>query len=189
MKIKTSCRQIAIPCFCFAFLCSCAIAQLKPQAARRSVAEELDFWISNIEKEIIPAADAMPESEYGFAPAIGEFKGVRTFGEQVKHFSATNYQLAAEVLGEMPPHQEKNETAPDTIRTKAEIMEYLKGSFAYLHRAAQSITAANEDETLPAARGRTRPGLIVDALAHASNHYGQMVEYLRMNAIIPPASR
>ena len=188
--MKMSCRQIAIPCFCLALLCSCVAAQTqaKPQAARRSVAEELDFWISNIEKEIIPAADAMPESEYGFAPAIGEFKGVRTFGEQVKHFSATNYQLAAEVLGEKPPHQEKNETAPDTIRTKAEIMDYLKGSFAYLHRAVKSITAANEDEALPA-RGRTRPGLIVDALAHASNHYGQMVEYLRMNAIIPPASR
>jgi hypothetical protein len=187
--MKMSCRQIAIPCLCFALLCSCMAAQAKPQDARRSVAYELDFWISNIEKEIVAAADAMPESEFGFAPAIGEFKGVRTFGEQVKHFSATNYQLAAEVLGEKPPHQEKNETAPDTVRTKAEIMDYLKGSFAYLHRAAKSITPANEDQALPAARGRTRPGLIVDALAHASNHYGQMVEYLRMNAIIPPASR
>lgn len=166
-----------------------AMPQTNQPQARRSVGEELDVWISNVEKEIVPAADAMPEAEYGFAPQIGEFKGVRTFREQVKHFSATNYQLAAEVLGELPPHGEKGEIAPDSVRTKAEIMEYLKGSFAYLHRAAKSITAANEDETLPAARGRTRPGLIVDALAHASNHYGQMVEYLRMNAIIPPASR
>lgn len=187
--MKMSFRQIAIPYFCLALLCSCVAAQTKPRDTRRSVSDELDFWISNIEKEIVPAADAMPESEYGFAPAIGEFKGVRTFGEQVKHFSATNYQLAAEVLGEKPPHGEKGEIAPGAIRTKTEIMEYLKGSFAYLHRAARSITAGNEDETLPAARGRTRPGLIVDALAHASNHYGQMVEYLRMNAIIPPASR
>jgi len=187
--MKMACRQIAIPYLCLALLCSCVAAQAKPQEVRRSVGDELDVWISNIEKEIIPAADAMPESEYGFAPAIGEFKGVRTFGEQVKHFSATNYMLAAAALGEKPPHQEKDEVAPDTVRTKAEIMEYLKGSFAYLHRAAKSITAANQDETLPAARNRTRPGLIVDALAHASNHYGQMVEYLRMNAIIPPASR
>jgi hypothetical protein len=187
--MNVSCRQIAIPCLCLTVLCSCVAAQAQPPAAHRGVSEELDFWISNIEKEIVAAADAMPESEYSFAPVIGEFKGVRTFGEQVKHFSATNYQLAAEALGEKPPHQEKNEIAPDTVRTKAEIMDYLKGSFAYLHRAAKSITPANEDETLPAARGRTRPGLIVDALAHASNHYGQMVEYLRMNAIIPPASR
>ncbi|MFL6302677.1 MAG: hypothetical protein ACJ72H_03970 [Candidatus Sulfotelmatobacter sp.] len=26
-------------------------------------------------------------------------------------------------------------------------------------------------------------------VAHAYNHYGQMVEYLRMNGIVPPASR
>jgi hypothetical protein len=26
-------------------------------------------------------------------------------------------------------------------------------------------------------------------VAHAFDHYGQMVEYLRMNGIIPPASR
>lgn len=166
-----------------------AVPQMNQPQANRSVGEELDIWVSNVENEIVPAADAMPDAEYGFAPQIGEFKGVRTFAEQIKHFSASNYQLAAAVLGEKPPHGEANETAPDSIRTKAEIMEYLKGSFANLHRAARSITRENEEETLPAMRGRTRPGLIVDALAHSSNHYGQMVEYLRMNAIIPPASR
>ena len=166
-----------------------ALPQMNQLPAHRSLGEELDIWVSNVEKEIVPAADAMPEAEYSFTPQIGEFKGVRTFAEQIKHFSASNYQLAAGVLGEKPPHGETSETGPDSIRSKAEIMEYLKGSFANLHRAARSITRENEEETLPAMRGRTRPGLIVDALAHSSNHYGQMVEYLRMNAIIPPASR
>jgi hypothetical protein len=35
----------------------------------------------------------------------------------------------------------------------------------------------------------TRAGFLIDALAHSQNHYGQMVEYLRMNGIVPPASR
>jgi len=35
----------------------------------------------------------------------------------------------------------------------------------------------------------TRPYLLIDSLAHSSNHYGQMVEYLRMNGIVPPAGR
>jgi hypothetical protein len=55
------------------------------------------------EKVIVSAADAMPADKYGFAPTDGEFKGVRTFGQMVKHLSATNYILAAAALGEEPP--------------------------------------------------------------------------------------
>src|SRR5213594_4445406 len=55
------------------------------------------------EKVIESAADAMPADKYGFAPTDGEFKGVRTFGQMVKHLSATNYILAAAALGEEPP--------------------------------------------------------------------------------------
>ena len=47
------------------------------------------------EKVIVSAADAMPADKSGFAPTDGEFKGVRTFGQMVKHLSATNYILAA----------------------------------------------------------------------------------------------
>ena len=45
----------------------------------------------------------MPADKYGFAPADGEFKGVRTFGQQVKHLAATNHILAAAALGEHTP--------------------------------------------------------------------------------------
>src|SRR5229473_2681410 len=93
-------------------------------AAQRSVGQELDVWVGKTEELVVPTADAMPEEKYSFAPSpsLGEFKAVRTFAQQVKHFSATNYILAARVLGEKPPHDEVNETAPESIRTKAEIM-------------------------------------------------------------------
>lgn len=163
----------------------------QPQALseQRNVGEELDAWITRTEQLVVPAADAMPDEKYSFAPSAGEFRGVRTFAEQVKHLSATNYILAAATLGEKPPHGEAKETAPDSVRSKTEIMEYLRGSFAYLHRAAASITPENSTEVIGSKPRGTRPGFIIDALLHSQNHYGQMVEYLRMNGIVPPESR
>ena len=158
-------------------------------AEHRSVGEELDAWISKTEEHLVPAADAMPEEKYGFAPAGGEFHAARTFAEQLKHLAAANYILASAVLGEPPPHQERGESAPDSVRSKSEVLEYLRGSFAYLHRAAAAINPENETLVIHSRGGRTRPGLIVDALAHSWDHYGQIVEYLRMNGIVPPASR
>src|SRR5205085_7252263 len=105
-----------------------------------------------------------------------------------KHLAAANYRLGAKILGENPPNGEKGENAPDSVKSKADVMKYVKGSFAYLHRAAAAIDETNA--TTPAQGDeRTRLWLLIDAIAHSSNHYGQMVEYLRMNGIVPPASR
>ena len=161
-----------------------------PIVTRATVASIVDLWVTKIEQLTIPAADALPETLYAFAPTMGEFAGVRTFGEQVKHLAAANYHLAAKALGEKPPEGTRDESAPPSVKTKSDIMAYLKGSFAMLHRAAASLTIQNV-ETAIAAGNETESalGLIIDALAHAQNCYGQMVEYLRMNRIVPPASR
>ena len=178
-----------------AILWTLCITFARPQTAtneRTGISEVLDELVTNAEKEIVPAAEAMPEEKYAFAPINGEFKGVRTFAEQVKHLAAANYQLAARILGEAPPHNERNESAPDSIRTKEEIVEYLEGSFVYLHKAVNTINKENLVDPIPGIKGtwqRTRLGIAVDALAHSCDHYGQMVEYLRMNAVVPPASR
>jgi len=146
------------------------------------------------EKEIIPAVEAMPADKFGFAPTDGEFKGVRTFGQMVKHLSATNYILAAAALGEQPPADAGDELGPETVRTKAEILNYLNGSFAQLYRATEAIgqliPSVNASPISPLKQGEiTRSALIVESLMHAYDHYGQMVEYLRMNGVVPPASR
>lgn len=146
------------------------------------------------EREIIPAVDAMPADKYGFAPTDGEFKGVRTFGQMVKHLSATNHILAAAALGEAPPADAGDEVGPESVRTKAEILNYLKGSFAHLQKAIEAIGQTNVPVTpspiSPLKRGEaTRSALVVESLMHAYDHYGQIVEYLRMNGVVPPASR
>jgi uncharacterized damage-inducible protein DinB len=143
---------------------------------------------------IVSAADAMPADKYGFAPTDGEFKGVRTFGQQVKHLAATNHILAAAALGEDPPTGAGDEMGPETVRTKAEILDYLNGSFEHLARVIAAIgdkNAAVKSSPISPLRGTeaTRLALTVEAMIHAFDHYGQMVEYLRMNGVVPPASR
>ncbi|SRR5216684_3326176 len=168
------------------------IPPVAPAQTRPTASQTLDFWITNTEKEVVSAADAMPEEKYSFTPTAGEFIGVRTFAEQVKHLSAANYQLAALILGENPPHGEHDEAAPDSIKSKAQIMDYVKGSFAALHRAVATISEGNMLKPVTASAGSqqgNRLHFAVDAVAHSYDHYGQMVEYLRMNGIVPPASR
>lgn len=145
-----------------------------------------------VEHEFVGAADAMPEDKYSFAPTNGEFKGVRTFGQQVKHVAAVNYVFGSAVLGEKPPVDTGGESGPDSIKSKAEIMKFLKDSFAYLHKSLTSITASNELDQLSLFEGQlkaARTGVGAFACSHPMDHYGQMVEYLRMNGIVPPASR
>ena len=154
----------------------------------------LETLLAIVERDVVAAADTMPADKYSFAPTHGEFRGVRTFGRQVKHLAATNDILAAAALGEDPPAGAGDETGPDSLNTKAEILDYLRGSFAHLRKAVDRIgeppATVNSSPISPLQGGTaTRLALTVEALIHAYDHYGQMVEYLRMNGIIPPASR
>jgi hypothetical protein len=186
----------SLPCF-FAFsLVLIGGAFARAQDANplpvRTVSQALDFWITNTEDLVVPAADAMPAEKFSFAPATGEFTGVRTFGQQIKHLAANNYRMAAYILNQTPTQDQKSETGPDSVQSKAQIMEYVRGSFAALHRAIATINPGNMLEPMKASPSpwqTTRLQLAVDVVAHSSNHYGQMVEYLRMNGIVPPASR
>jgi uncharacterized damage-inducible protein DinB len=154
----------------------------------------LESLLKIAEKLMVPAVEAMPADKFGFAPTDGEFKSVRTFGQMVKHLSATNHILAAAALGEEAPAEAGDEVGPETVRTKAEILTYLKDSFAHLDKANEAIGEANRPVNAspisPLKKGEvTRLALVVEALFHAADHYGQIVEYLRMNGVVPPASR
>jgi len=191
--------------FLVALCCAMCFGQLQPgdrsvqaahadaNAGRLRSSEVTDFFVGFLEKQLVDAADAMPADKYAFAPAVGEFRGVRSFGEQVKHLAATNYILAAGALGEPPPADAGDETGPEGLRMKGEILDYLKGSFRALHRAAEAIDDGNaivRDVPISPLIGKaTRLGYVEEALLHAYDHYGQMVIYLRMNGVVPPASR
>src|SRR5215813_6787872 len=86
------------------------------------------------------------------------------------------------------------ERGSSSVRGEPEIVAYVKESFAYMHRASAAIDDAKNPISTPAIspwpRGTaTRLGVAVEDCVHTWDHYGQLAEYLRMNAIVPPASR
>ena len=168
-----------------------AAMQAKPDQ-KPTFAMVLDRSLSNVEREVVPAAEAMPEDKFNFAPTQGEFKTVRTFAQQIKHIAAANYMLGAGILAEKPPLDLEGENGPAKITSKADVVQFLKDSFTYLHKALNSIDENNVLGLVQSPFGPnkvSRLGLAVGAISHPFDHYGQMVEYLRMNGIIPPASR
>src|SRR5712671_7623197 len=109
----------------------CAAQDKQSKDERRTVTQVLDRTVANMEHEFVPAAEAMPEDKFGFAPTNGEFKGVRTFGQQIKHVAAVNYELGAAILEEKPPVDIGDESGPASITAKADILKFLKESFEY----------------------------------------------------------
>jgi len=147
-------------------------------------------WFTGIEESFIALAEAMPAEKYEFKPTNGAFEGVRTFGEQVKHVACNNFAMFNEIEKKEPP-QSCGAGGPSPARTKAELLAYLRDSFAYADRVLRTMTPANALEPAGGPYGgkSTRLGLTTAAVWHASDHYGQLVMYLRMNGIVPPASR
>jgi len=169
-----------------------------PQAAPAppaTFASLVDRQVSQYEKNVVEAADAMPADKFDFTPASlnvpgAAYKDVRTFATLIKHTATANFRFWTTLTGEKMPENIKGPNGPDELKTKDQIVQFLKDSFAVGHRAAKTLTAENALEQVPFFRG-TQARLFVasGAVIHAADEYGQMVEYLRMNGIVPPASR
>lgn len=180
------------PCFVLSTLSLGAVLWAADPPAP-TVSRVLDGQIRMVESEVVPLAEAMPEDKYNFAPTGGEFKNVRTFAQQAKHIAYVNYTVAAALLGEKNPSTTgASENGPDDLKTKDQIVKYLKDSFAYAHKAVQGLTSENATQLIdsPFGSGKTaRLGPASTVVWHTFDHYGQMVIYARMNGIVPPASR
>ena len=101
----------------------CANAAASPQAKtdqKPTIAMVYDRTLSGVERQVVSGAEAMPDDKFNFAPTQGEFKGVRTFAQQIKHIAAVNYMLGAAILSEKPPVDLGGENGPDNITSKAD---------------------------------------------------------------------
>src|SRR5579863_5649585 len=141
-----------------------------------------------LEKEFVDAVEAMPEDKFNFAPpeGSGDFKGVRTFAGQVKHVTGSSYYF----FGGPSMTQDAVKAKEDSVEkltSKADIVQALKDSLTNAHAFIDGITAENAYVTM--SNGGTRAGMASFGIAHMMDHYGQLVVYLRMNGIVPPASR
>ena len=76
--------------------------------------------------------------------------------------------------------------AIEALKTKEEIVKALKESFVAAHKYIAGITDEND---FVMTKSGTRGGQAAFGIAHFMDHYGQICVYLRMNGIVPPASR
>ena len=180
-----------------------AAPQQQPTAAEMSkkenVASAFLRGLQYQEYEVRSAAEAMPEEKYGYRPAEGRFKNeqpqfgpaeVRTFAEQIKHVACSNFAFAAEFESQKPPER-CDKGGPSPAKTKKELLIYLRDSFAAIRKSLGAIDAKNMFDPIegPYAGPNTRLGLATVVVWHAADHYGQLLLYLRLNGIVPPASR
>jgi DinB family protein len=163
---------------------------LKPE-----IKSALERVFTRLELQLIAVAEEMPDHKYSFRPSTGGSGDVRTFGEQMRHVAAVQWVVGAALLGEKSPVDVGNgDDGPMWMTSKADILKYVKESFAYICRAVSSI---NDDKALeiiphpydPERTKLTRLALAAGYACHGWEHYGQMVVYQRMNGIVPPPSR
>lgn len=154
-----------------------------------------DELLNLFEHEFMGVAQAMPADKYGFAPAAATFTasqgakydGVRTFAQQISHVTLANYYFASKILGEKVPVDPKS---IQSLTTKDDLLKAAADSFAYAHKALATITPENAYVAIDGVDGlHTRSVIASFIAAHGFDHYGQMVEYLRMNGIVPPGSK
>jgi hypothetical protein len=149
-----------------------------------------DDQLSLVEHEVVSLAEAMPADLYDFRPTGESGAAVRTFGEQVKHLALVMFMTSALVLEERSPYGPGPwNNGPEDVRSKEEIVTFLRAAIAYARRAMASLTEANHMEPVRSAFGPMPRAAVAAGVAyHSFNHYGQMVVYARLNGIIPPAS-
>ena len=175
-----------------AFAGAAPIACHAQSAVQVSPAKAFDEMLSGFDSECIGVAKAMPADKYSFSPASkniagAKFDGVRTFGGEVTHLIQANYYFYS-VVGGMKPDVDMK--AIGALTSKDEIVKALEASFAFAHKALATLTVSNTFDTIKPIDGlSSRGALAAFGVAHGYDHYGQMVEYLRMNGIVPPGSK
>ncbi len=158
-------------------------------------AKSLDALLGLYEDDMMGVVKAMPADKYGFAPSVAifvpgqgvKFGTVRTFAQEVTHVAEANYYFYSSLSGLKPDVDTK---ALGDIKTKDEAVAALAGSFKFAHKAIATITPENAFLPIKPVDGQgTRATLAAFGVAHGYDHYGQLVEYLRMNGIVPPGSK
>lgn len=157
-----------------------------PTTIAGTVGETLKFAEGNF----LGVAEAMPENKYDYVPTAGQFDGVRSFGEQVKHVACAQFAFFNEFEGKKPP-DDCERGGHDPAKTKAGLIEYLKASFNYSNRVIATLTAENALDRIEGryAGPNTKLGISVVSVWHVTDHYGQLAEYLRLNGIVPPMTQ
>jgi uncharacterized damage-inducible protein DinB len=148
-------------------------------------ANALADWMSQTET-LVKLANAMPEEKFSFKPTSPQ----RSYGEQVLHIAEANViQMGRFAAGVTAP------TINMKATSKAEILKALEDSFDYgtgvlKTQTDQTMVQAAESTRFDRFMGpSTRARVVSYVMGHTWDIYGQMVVYVRLNGITPPASQ
>lgn len=140
-------------------------------------------WAAQKE-QFVGAADAMPDDKFGYKSTPAQ----RSYGEQIMHIVQANSFLLGTLGGKTPAP-----TINMKATTKAEVMTAMRQSFDFGDAVLKELSdqQLNERVMPPPFMGpsASRLRLIYGSMQHTMDIYGQMVVYLRLNGIVPPASR
>jgi uncharacterized damage-inducible protein DinB len=153
-----------------------------PAAAQNTaVANARTLW-QDVTAQVTQIAEEVPDSLYGFKPA----STVRSFGELFGHVAGAQYMFCAAAVGD-PPREE--DAVEKSATSKAALVAALKASTAYCERAYAQTDAGAQAPVEIFGQQRTRLWVLGMNGVHNGEHYGNLVTYLRINGIVPPASR
>jgi uncharacterized damage-inducible protein DinB len=132
---------------------------------------------------LMKLADAMPEDKFGFKSTPAQ----RSYGEHIMHAALVNVDLLKAIGGKAAAPTFTAESA----KTKADILTALAASYDYGTALLQEQTEATIAQGQEASwlGTSTRARMFWTLLSHSMDVYGQMVVYMRLNGIVPPASR
>lgn len=136
---------------------------------------------SFISDAVVRAAEKMPEENYAFKPT----PDVRSFGQLVGHEADANYMFCSMAAGEANPQKniEKTKTS------KADLVAAVKDAVAYCNKTFDGMTDTKGSEMMKLFNfNLARLSVLSLNTAHADEHYGNMVTYLRLKGIVPPTS-
>lgn len=174
-------------CFAFAALLMPVVllGQEKPQAQSTPPANPISTsekaLYSFVSGAVVRAAEKMPEENYAFKPT----PEVRSFGQIVGHQADEAYFFCSQSVGEENPRK----GIEKTTTSKADLVAALKDGVAYCNKVIGGMTDAKGSEVVKFFNfDMARLTLLSLNTAHADEHYGNMVTYMRLKGIVPPTS-
>jgi uncharacterized damage-inducible protein DinB len=144
----------------------------------------LEAW-NDIGDKLTTMAEDFPEDKYDFKATPLQ----RTFADVLLHVAGTSYVFTDTAQGkEARPH----DLARNNYKTKADIVALLKRAVADGARIIQEKGDSGINNTVRLSFGNQMvrvSDLAYSMSMHASEHYGQLVVYYRLNGLVPPESR
>jgi uncharacterized damage-inducible protein DinB len=138
-------------------------------------------WDS-IKRNVSESAAEMPDADFAFKPT----PDVRTFGQLIGHMANEHYAVCSAVKGEKNPSAEDIEKKT----AKADLVKAINDSIAYCDGVYSSMTdGAGLQQVKLFDQDWTKAAALQFNVTHDSEHYGNLVTYLRLKKLVPPSSK